>query len=220
MEKTAQRHRLALPTRETLAHERTATPRCGGQPESYARLVAHPRDREFGRFAPSCARPEPVGAHRVPAVRPAPRSITERAAMADREDTAQLPQALDPAMKTGTTSTTSSRSGKRTEPARDDAILLDLRGRVTEGPTSNVFFVQARVLVPPPTRSWDAGRRTAPVHRDRPRGRTDPDGKSRTVRRPWRRADDVFMDQHRSRGHAGDSPSHPCESSARDQVRR
>src|SRR5207245_1977077 len=32
----------------------------------------------------------------------------------------------------------------------DDALMLDLRGQVTEGSTSNVFFVQGSVVVTPP----------------------------------------------------------------------
>jgi branched-chain amino acid aminotransferase len=60
------------------------------------------------------------------------------------------PQALDPALKTGNYLNNILALREAHEAGADDAILLDLRGRVTEGTTSNVFFVQRGVLVTPP----------------------------------------------------------------------
>src|SRR5439155_15404379 len=60
------------------------------------------------------------------------------------------PQALDPALKTGNYLNNILALREAHEAGADDAILLDLRGRVTEGTTSNVFFVQHGVLVTPP----------------------------------------------------------------------
>ena len=60
------------------------------------------------------------------------------------------PQALDPALKTGNYLNNILALREAHQAGADDAILLDLRGRVTEGTTSNVFFVQHGVLVTPP----------------------------------------------------------------------
>src|SRR5207245_7324145 len=60
------------------------------------------------------------------------------------------PQALDPALKTGNYLNNILALREAHEAGADDAILLDLAGRVTEGTTSNVFFVQRGVLVTPP----------------------------------------------------------------------
>ena len=60
------------------------------------------------------------------------------------------PRTLDPKAKTGNYLNSVLALGEAHRGGADDAILLDLSGRVTEGTTSNVFFVQRGVLVTPP----------------------------------------------------------------------
>jgi branched-chain amino acid aminotransferase len=60
------------------------------------------------------------------------------------------PQALDPALKTGNYLNSVLALREAHDAGADDALLLDLRGRVTEGSTSNVFFVQDGIVVTPP----------------------------------------------------------------------
>src|SRR5258708_16363832 len=61
-------------------------------------------------------------------------------------------QAQDPAAKTGNYLNNILALREAVDAGADDAILLDLGGRVTEGTTSNVFFVQRGVVVTPPLR--------------------------------------------------------------------
>jgi branched-chain amino acid aminotransferase len=60
------------------------------------------------------------------------------------------PLSLDPALKTGNYLNNILALREAVDAGADDAILLDLSGRVTEATTSNVFFVQRGVVVTPP----------------------------------------------------------------------
>jgi branched-chain amino acid aminotransferase len=150
MERTAQRIDLALPPREVLARELQRTLDAADNPESYARIVVTRGTGEFG-LSPFLAR----GQNRlVVIVRPLslpPEEQYERGLqMAIAKIRRNPPQALDPALKTGNYLNNILALREAHEAGADDAILLDLRGRVTEGTTSNVFFVQHGVLVTPP----------------------------------------------------------------------
>ncbi len=57
---------------------------------------------------------------------------------------------LSPALKTGNYLNSALALRESHAAGADDALLLDLRGQVTEASTSNVFFVQDGVVVTPP----------------------------------------------------------------------
>jgi branched-chain amino acid aminotransferase len=150
MEKTAQRIDLTLPPRETILRELQRTLEAAANPEAYARIVVTRGIGEFG-LSPFLAR----GEHRLVVIvrplAPIPEEQYERGLrMAIAKTRRNPPQALDPALKTGNYLNNILAVKEAHEGGADDAILLDLAGRVTEGSTSNVFFVQRGVLVTPP----------------------------------------------------------------------
>jgi len=150
MEKTAQRLDLALPPREILARELQRTLEAADNAESYARIVVTRGTGEFG-LSPFLAR----GQNRLviivrPLSVPPEQQYETGLQMAIAKIRRNPPQALDPALKTGNYLNNILALREAQEAGADDAILLDLRGRVTEGTTSNVFFVQRGVLVTPP----------------------------------------------------------------------
>jgi len=150
MEKTAQRLDLALPPREILARELQRTLDAADNPESYARIVVTRGTGEFG-LSPFLAR----GQNRLvvivrPLSVPPEQHYESGLQMAIAKIRRNPPQALDPALKTGNYLNNILALREAHEAGADDAILLDLAGRVTEGTTSNVFFVQRGVLVTPP----------------------------------------------------------------------
>ena len=150
MEKTAGRIDLVLPPREKVVRELHRTLDAAANPESYARIVVTRGTGEFG-LSPFLAR----GQNRlVIVVRPLSAPPEEQYARGLQMAIARIrrnpPQALDPALKTGNYLNNILALREAHEAGADDAILLDLGGRVTEGTTSNVFFVQRGVLVTPP----------------------------------------------------------------------
>ena len=150
MERTAQRIDLTLPPRETILGELQRTLDAAGNAESYARIVVTRGIGEFG-LSPFLAR----GEHRLvlivrPLVAPTEEQYERGLRMAIAKTRRNPRQALDPALKTGNYLNNILAVKEAHEAGADDAILLDLAGRVTEGSTSNVFFVQHGVLVTPP----------------------------------------------------------------------
>ena len=150
MEKTAERIGLTLPRREVVLTELQRTLDAAGNVESYARIVITRGIGEFG-LSPLLAR----GQNRLivivrPLTPPAEEQYQRGLQMAIARTRRNPPQALDPALKTGNYLNNILALREAHEAGADDAILLDLSGRVTEGTTSNVFFVQRGVLVTPP----------------------------------------------------------------------
>jgi branched-chain amino acid aminotransferase len=150
MEKTAHRIDLSLPPREVIVRELQRTLDAGGNGESYARIVVTRGVGEFG-LSPFLAR----GQNRLviivrPLAAPAEEHYQRGLQMAIAKTRRNPPQALDPALKTGNYLNNILALREAHEVGADDAILLDMAGRVTEGTTSNVFFVQRGVLVTPP----------------------------------------------------------------------
>ncbi|MCA1826649.1 MAG: aminotransferase class IV [Myxococcales bacterium] len=149
MERTAARIGLDLPPREHVIRELTRTLEASGNPESYARIVITRGEGQFGLGAHLST------AHRmVIIVRPLQLPSEEQYArglqMAIAKTRRNSPLALDPALKTGNYLNNILALREANEAGADDAILLDLSGRVTEATTSNVFFVQRGVIVTPP----------------------------------------------------------------------
>jgi len=150
MEKTAQRIDLTLPPRASIVRELQRTLEAAGNPESYVRIVITRGAGEFG-LSPFLAR----GQNRLivivrPLAAPPEEQYERGLQMAIARTRRNPPQALDPALKTGNYLNNILALREAQEAGADDAILLDLAGRVTEGTTSNVFFVQRGVLVTPP----------------------------------------------------------------------
>ena len=149
MERTAQRIGLSLPPRERVLKELARTLEAAGNAESYARIVITRGEGQFG-----------LGSHlsnenrMVIIVRPLQAPSDEQYArgvqMAIARTRRNPPQALDPALKTGNYLNNILALREAHEAGADDAILLDLSGRVTEATTSNVFFVQRGVVITPP----------------------------------------------------------------------
>jgi branched-chain amino acid aminotransferase len=150
MDRTAQRIGLTLPPRETLVHELQRTIDASGNPESYARIIVTRGEGQFGLGAHLAE-----GKHRLvilvrPLVTPAEEAYQRGLQMAIARTRRNSPLALDPALKTGNYLNNILALREAHDAGADDAILLDLQGRVTEATTSNVFFVQRRVLITPP----------------------------------------------------------------------
>jgi branched-chain amino acid aminotransferase len=150
MERTADRIGLSLPPRAEIERELARTLEAAGNPESYARIVITRGEGQFG-LAPQLAQ----GLHRLviivrPLQTPPEETYARGIEMAIAKTRRNSPQALDPALKTGNYLNNILALREAVSAGADDAILLDLSGRVTEGTTSNVFFVQRGVVVTPP----------------------------------------------------------------------
>src|SRR5207237_1013833 len=150
MERTAGRIGLALPRRAEIERELQRTLEASGNPESYARMVVTRGEGQFG-LAPQLAQ----GMHRMviivrPLAPPPEEQYARGIQMAIARTRRNSPLALDPALKTGNYLNNIMALREAVGAGADDAILLDLSGRVTEGTTSNVFFVQRGVVVTPP----------------------------------------------------------------------
>lgn len=150
MERTADRIGLALPRRAEIERELQRTLDAAGNDESYARIVVTRGLGQFG-LAPQLAQ----GEHRLivivrPLVPPKPELYERGLQLAIAKTRRNSPLALDPALKTGNYMNNILALREAVDAGADDAILLDLSGRVTEATTSNVFFVQHGVVVTPP----------------------------------------------------------------------
>ncbi len=150
MERSAGRIGLSLPPRAEIEGELQRTLAAAQNAESYARIIVTRGDGEFG-LAPQLA----GSAHRlILIVRPLQLPAAEKYAaglqMAIARTRRNSPLSLDPALKTGNYLNNILALREAVDAGADDAILLDLSGRVTEATTSNVFFVQRGVVVTPP----------------------------------------------------------------------
>jgi branched-chain amino acid aminotransferase len=150
MDRSAAGIALQLPPRERIERELQRTLQASGNAESYARIVVTRGEGKFG-LAPHLA---PGPGRLVLVVRPLeppPAETYERGLrMAIAVTRRNPPQALDPALKTGNYLNSVLALRESHEAGADDALLLDLRGQVTEGSSSNVFFVQDGIVVTPP----------------------------------------------------------------------
>jgi branched-chain amino acid aminotransferase len=150
MERSASRIGLSLPERAQIEAELARTLQAAGNAESYARIVITRGEGRFG-LQPHFAE----GLHRLivlvrPLEPPAAEQYERGLQMAVARIRRNPPQALDPALKTGNYLNSVLALRESHAAGADDALLLDLRGQVTEASTSNVFFVQDGVVVTPP----------------------------------------------------------------------
>jgi len=150
MERSAARIGLSLPPRARLESELFRTIDAAANAESYARIIVTRGEGQFG-LSPHLAE----GLNRLifmvrPLELPAPEQYERGLQMAVTRTRRNPPQALDPALKTGNYLNSALALRESHAAGADDALLLDLRGQVTEASTSNVFFVQDGVVVTPP----------------------------------------------------------------------
>jgi branched-chain amino acid aminotransferase len=150
MDRSAAGIALQLPPRDRIERELARTLQAAGNAESYARIVVTRGEGKFGlapHLAPGLGRLVVV----VRPLEPPPADVYERGLrMAIAVTRRNPPQALDPALKTGNYLNSVLALREAHEAGADDALLLDLRGHVAEGSSSNVFFVQDAVVVTPP----------------------------------------------------------------------
>jgi branched-chain amino acid aminotransferase len=150
MDRSAARIGLSLPPRARLESELFRTMDAAGNAESYARIVVTRGEGRFG-LSPHLAE----GLNRLifivrPLELPPQEQYDRGLQMAVTRTRRNPPQALDPALKTGNYLNGALALRESHAAGADDALLLDLRGQVTEASTSNVFFVQDDVVVTPP----------------------------------------------------------------------
>jgi len=150
LDRSAFRIGLTLPPRAQIILELQRTLDGAGNAESYARIIVTRGEGAFG-LAPYLAE----GLHRLivlvrPLETPKPEQYERGLKMAVVRVRRNPPQSLDPALKTGNYLNNILALRESHEAGADDAIFLDLHGRVTEASASNVFFVQGGVIVTPP----------------------------------------------------------------------
>jgi branched-chain amino acid aminotransferase len=150
MDRSAEGIALQLPARERIERELQRTLQASGNSESYARIIATRGEGKFG-LSPHLATGTGKLVVVVRPLEPPPAETYERGLrMAIAVTRRNPPQALDPALKTGNYLNSVLALREAHDAGADDALLLDLRGQVTEGSSSNVFFVQDGVVVTPP----------------------------------------------------------------------
>jgi branched-chain amino acid aminotransferase len=150
MERSAARIALALPPRAHLEAEIARTLAAAQNAESYVRIVVTRGEGRFG-LAPNLSDEHRVVIIVRPFDPPGPEVYEKGLRLAVAQVRRNPPQALDPRAKTGNYLNSILALREAHLAGCDDALMLDLAGRVTEGSTSNVFFVKDSVLVTPPT---------------------------------------------------------------------
>jgi branched-chain amino acid aminotransferase len=150
MERTASRIGLSLPSRPTLTAELLRTIDAAGNPESYARFIVTRGQGGFG-LSPHLAE----GENRLiilvkPLEPPAPDQYERGLRVAVARTRRNPPQALDPALKTGNYLNGILALREAHAAGADDALMLDIQGRVTEASTSNVFHVKDGAVITGP----------------------------------------------------------------------
>ncbi len=152
MERTAGRIGLTLPSRVHLEAELQRTLDAAGNVESYARIIVTRGEGRFG-LSPHLAEGHSRLIYIVKPLEVPPESQYEQGLkVAIVRTRRNSPQSLDPALKTGNYLNNILALGESHGAQADDAILLDLKGQVTEASTSNIFFARGGVLVTPPLR--------------------------------------------------------------------
>jgi branched-chain amino acid aminotransferase len=150
MERSAQRIGLGLPPREHLEREVARTLQAAQNPESYVRIIV---TRGVGDFGLGTHLAE--GQHRLivlvrPLAVPSEDEYQKGISLAVVRTRRNSPLTLDPALKTGNYLNNVMALREAHAAGADDAVLLDLQGKVTEATTSNIFFVQHGMLITPP----------------------------------------------------------------------
>jgi branched-chain amino acid aminotransferase len=150
MERTASRIGITLPPRAMLESELQRTIDAAGNPESYARFIVTRGEGRFG-LSPHLAEGENRLIILVKALEPpAPEQYDRGLRVAVARTRRNPPQALDPALKTGNYLNGILALREAHAAGAEDALMLDVHGRVTEASTSNVFYVKDGAVKTPP----------------------------------------------------------------------
>jgi branched-chain amino acid aminotransferase len=150
MERTASRIGITLPPRAMLESELQRTIDAAGNPESYARFIVTRGEGRFG-LSPHLAEGESRLIILVKALEPpAPEQYDRGLRVAVARTRRNPPQALDPALKTGNYLNGILALREAHAAGAEDALMLDVHGRVTEASTSNVFYVKDGAVKTPP----------------------------------------------------------------------
>jgi branched-chain amino acid aminotransferase len=152
MEQSAERIGLTLPPREKIVRELQRTLEAAKNPESYARIIVTRGDGEFGLGAHLAGSQSRLIFMIRPLVVPSEEQYEKGLSLAVARTRRNSPQTLDPALKTGNYLNNIMAAREAHAAGADDAVLLDLQGRVTEATTSNIFFVHNNIVVTPPLR--------------------------------------------------------------------
>jgi len=149
LERSAAALELALPPRATLVAWLKSALRAAGNPESYARLIVTRGSGPITLDPTTADRPRTVLL--VKALEPYPAWMYAQGIKVSVPAIRRNPRAaLDPSVKSGNYLNNVLALGQARRAGFDDALLLDIRGRVTEGSSSNVFAVRGGSLLTPP----------------------------------------------------------------------
>ena len=146
--RSAERLEITLPDRKWLREQIDRTIAAAGNPESYCRVIV---TRGSGPLTldPTQAI-DPLCVILVQPFQPVPDWMYQKGIRATiAEVRRNLRSALDPAIKSGNYLNSVLAMGEARRAGFDDALLLDVNGRVTEATSSNVFVVQAGRLCTP-----------------------------------------------------------------------
>lgn len=148
LERSAAALELALPPRERLTGWLRETLEAASNPESYLRLVVTRGSGPISLDPTTAAEPRTVILAKP--LEPYPAWMYARGiAVAIPAVRRNARVALDPAVKSGNYLNNVLALGQARRAGFDDALLLDVNGRVTEGSSANVFVVQGgRVRTP------------------------------------------------------------------------
>ena len=149
LERSAAYIGLVLPARARLEEELARTLAQAGNAESYARIMVTRGEGKFG-LAPQLEQDPRLIVIVRPLEVPAADLYQRGLHVAVVRTRRNSPLALDPAAKTGNYLNSILALREANLAGADDAIFLDLDGRVTEASTSNVFFVKGGVIVTAP----------------------------------------------------------------------
>jgi branched-chain amino acid aminotransferase len=149
MERSAQALGIELPSQESLAEQIMKTLSAAGNPESYCRII-FTRGNGPITLDPTTAE-NPVLVILVKALEAYPDWNYQKGIRLYIPGVRRnLRAALDPAIKSGNYLNSVLALGEAKREGYDDALMLDLQGRVTEASAANVFLVKDRVLRTPP----------------------------------------------------------------------
>ena len=139
---------LPLPPAAELQEAIARTLAAAGNPESYVRVVVTRGEGKFG-LHPAFSTERRVVVIVKPLELPAAELYARGLKLAVVGLRRNSPRTLDPAAKTGNYLNSVLALAQAQRLGCDDAVLLDLVGRVTELSSSNIFFVKDRVIVTP-----------------------------------------------------------------------
>jgi branched-chain amino acid aminotransferase len=148
MQRSASRLDLSLPPDLEMEREIARTLRAAGNEDSYVRIVVTRGEGRFG-LSPHLSDERRVVIIVKPIELPKPELYERGIKLAIVPVRRNSPRTVDPALKTGNYLNSVIALQQARRMGAEDALMLDLVGRVTELSTSNVFFVKDGVVVTP-----------------------------------------------------------------------